>query len=237
MSRVIPFLATVALAISPFAVGFAQEKSVKPGVNEPFENPDVSEWVTKFEGESRETYQKRQEVIAACQLKPGMTVADVGAGTGLYTRLFADAVGKQGTVYAVGISPKFLAHIEASAKKMGVANVKTILGKDASAELQEASAEMVFICDTYHHFEYPARMMHSIHKALKPGGRVIVIDFIRVPGKSSEWVLSHVRTGQELVEQEIAECDFRKIAEIKDLLQENYVVVFEKAPRTRPRDQ
>jgi len=79
--------------------------------------------------------------------------------------------------------------------------------------------------------------MTSIHKALKPGGQVMVIDFIRVPGKSSEWVMSHVRASQELVEQEIAECGFKKTAEIKDLLQENYVVVFEKAPRTQPRDQ
>jgi hypothetical protein len=64
-----------------------------------------------------------------------------------------------------------------------------------------------------------------------------VIDFIRVPGESSEWVMSHVRAGQDLVEQEIAECGFQKTAEIKDLLKENYVVVFEKASGTRPRDR
>jgi ubiquinone/menaquinone biosynthesis C-methylase UbiE len=230
MSRLIRLLATVIIASTPLTAGFAQEASVKPGVNEPFKNPDVTEWVTRFEGESRETFQKRHEVVAACQLKPGLTVADVGAGTGLYTRLFAEAVGQDGTVYAVDISPKFLEHIEASAKKLGVSNVQTILGTDFSAKLPDASTDVVFICDTYHHFEFPARMMRSIHKALKPGGRVVLVDFARVPGKSSEWVMSHVRAGQEIVEQEIADCGFQKTAEVEDLLQENYIVVFEKVP-------
>lgn len=236
MSCVIRILAAVAIAFSPLA-GFAQDVSVKPGINDAFRNPDVAEWVTKFEGESRETYQKRREIVAACELKPGMTVADVGAGTGLYTRLFAQAVGKQGTVYAVDISPKFLEHIDASARTLGIDNVKTVRGTDVSAELPDASADVVFLCDTYHHFEFPARMMRSIHKALKPGGRVIVIDFARIPGKSSEWVMDHVRAGQELVEQEIAECGFRKTAEVKGLLQENYLIVFEKLTADRQPDR
>ena len=229
MVHISGFLAALVIGFAPQVAGVAQESSVKPGVNDPFRNPNVAEWVTKFEGESRETYQQRQEIVAACQLTPGMTVADVGAGTGLYTRLFAEAVGKEGTVYAVDISPKFLEHIEASAKKLGIANVTTVLGTDYSIELPEASADVVFICDTYHHFEYPERMMRSIHKVLKPNGRVVLIDFRRVPGKSSEWVMGHVRAGQELVEEEVCRCGFQKTAEIKALLQENYLVVFEKA--------
>jgi len=228
MSGPIRFLTVFAILFSPFAVGLAQEKSVKPGVNEPFKHADIAEWVTKFEGESRETYQKRLAIVKACNLKPGCAVADVGAGTGLFTRLFAEAVGKEGTVYAVDISPKFLEHIESSAKKTRVTNVKTILGTDYSAELPEASVDLVFICDAYHHFEFPMRMMHSIHKALKPGGRVVVIDFIRVPGKSTDWVMSHVRAGQDVVEQEITACGFTKSEKIDDILLENYFVVFEK---------
>jgi ubiquinone/menaquinone biosynthesis C-methylase UbiE len=229
MARIIRFLAVLVIVFMPLAACFAQDKSVRPGINDPFRSPNVVEWVTKFEGESREIYQKREEIVAACMLKTGMTVADVGAGTGLYTRLFAEAVGKEGTVYAVDISPKFLEHIESSAEKLGATNVKTILGTEFSVELPEASVGLVFICDTYHHFEYPAKMMQSIHKALKPGGRVVLIDFIRIPGESSEWVMGHVRAGQEWVEKEIAECGFRKTAEIKGLLQENYVVVLERA--------
>ncbi len=229
MARIIRYLAAITILVALPVVGVSQEKSVKPGVNDPFRNPNVAEWVTKFEGESRETYQKRQEIVAACKLKPGMVVADVGAGTGLYTRLFAEEVGKEGTVYAVDISPKFLEHIKASASNLGVTNVKTVLGTDYSVELPEASVDLVFICDTYHHFEYPARMMQSIQRSLKPSGCVVLIDFIRIPGKSSDWVMGHVRAGQELVEKEIFECGFQKTSEIQELLQENYVVMFEKA--------
>ncbi len=225
-------LRSIVLLACVFAMlpsGSAQEKSVRPGINDPFKNPDVKEWVTKFEGESREVYDKRKQVVAACKLKPGLAVADVGAGTGLFTRLFADEVQKEGTVYAVDISQKFLDHIAASAEKQNLKNIKTVLGTDMSAGLPEASVDVVFICDTYHHFEYPERMMASVHKALKPGGRVVVVDFHRTPGKSSDWALKHVRAGQDVVEKEIAGCGFRKAAEVKDLLKENYMVVFEKA--------
>ena len=74
----------------------AQEKSVKPGINKPYENPDVKEFVGKFETESREIYAKRKDIVERCKVKPGMAVADVGAGTGLFTRLFAEAVGPKG---------------------------------------------------------------------------------------------------------------------------------------------
>lgn len=227
---------TFGVLLMALAVGDAQETSVKPGINDSFKDPDITEWVTRFEGESRETFQKRKEIVAACRIEPGMNVADVGAGTGLFTRLFAEAVGKEGKVYAVDIAPKFLAHIRDSARKMGVTNVETILGTDYSAELPEGSIDVAFICDTYHHFEYPARMLASIHKALRPKGRMVVVDFMRVPGKSSEWVMSHVRAGQDTVEREIQACGFVKAIEVKDLLQENYTVVFVKSDQPPSRE-
>src|SRR5262245_45997847 len=100
--------ALVGLAVVPFVqLAAAQEKSVRPGINKPFENPDVPEYIGKFETESREIFAQRKEVLIACDLKPGMAVADVGSGTGLYTRLFAKQVGPKGRVYAVDIAPRF----------------------------------------------------------------------------------------------------------------------------------
>ena len=206
----------------------AQEKSVKPGINDAFRNPNVKEWVEKFEGESRETFEKRKEVVEACQIKPGQVIADIGAGTGLYTRLFAKEVDTKGKVYAVDISQKFLDHIDKSCQSLQLKNVKTILGKDTSPELPENSIDMAFICDTYHHFEFPYKMLSSIHQAMKPKGRLVIIDFIRVPGQSREWVLDHVRVGQDVVEQEITKSGFKKVNEVKSLFKENYFVVFEK---------
>lgn len=218
-------LLALAVLVDPLS---GQEKSVKPGINDQFRKPDVSKFVEKFEGESREVFDKREKVMAALELKPGMAVADVGAGTGLYTRLFARAVGNDGKVIAVDIAREFLDHIEKTAKDQNLNNISTILGKDISTELPANSVDMVYVCDTYHHFEFPTRVLDSIHKGLKDGGKLVIVDFIREPGVSREWILSHVRAGQAVVEKEITQAGFRKVGEKKDLLKENYFIVFEK---------
>ena len=210
------------------SLGFAQDKSVKPGINDSFRDPNVKEFLGRFEVESREVFIRRNEILAACQIKPGQTVADIGAGTGLFTRLFSQAVGKGGLVIAVDITQKFLDHIQQTSREAGQQNVQTLLCKTDSTELPPESIDMAFICDTYHHFEFPYKTMASLHRAMKPGGRVILVDFRRVDGKSSDWVLSHVRAGQEVFESEITRAGFQKLAEDHKLLKENYFVVFEK---------
>ncbi|MBN9121377.1 MAG: methyltransferase domain-containing protein [Planctomycetes bacterium] len=225
----------VAIVFALFAGACAwvagQEKSVKPGINDPFQNPDVEKFAKTFEGESREVFTRRDKVVGACQLKPGMVVADVGAGTGLYTRLFAKAVGADGQVFAVDIAPKFLEHVQKTCRDAGLKNVTPVLCNLDSVDLPTNSVDVAFVCDTYHHFEFPEKTMLSLHRALKPGGRVVVIDFRREPGKSSDWVLNHVRAGQDVVEKEITSCGFQKTDEVKELLKENYFVVFTKAAR------
>jgi ubiquinone/menaquinone biosynthesis C-methylase UbiE len=207
----------------------AQDKSVKPGINDPFKDPDVEKFQKTFEGESREIFVSRRQIVAACKLKPGMAVADVGAGTGLFTRLFAAEVGEKGKIYAVDIAAKFLDHIRKTCKEAKITNVETIQCTDRSCELRPDSIDLAFICDTYHHFEFPSRTMTTIHKALRRGGQVVVVDFQRIPGKSREWVLGHVRAGQEVVEKEIISAGFKKIAEEKIAgLKENYFVRFTK---------
>ncbi len=211
------------------ATTMAQETSVKPGINDAFRNPDAKEFTERFEVESREVYSRRKEIVAACEIKPGMAVADIGAGTGLFTRLFAEAVGPEGKVLAVDIAQNFLDHIEKSAREVGLKNVETVLASVDSTGLPPASVDLAFICDTYHHFEFPHKTMTSLHRALKPGGRVVLIDFRREPGRSTDWVLDHVRAGQHVFESEIIAAGFRKVSENADLLKENYFVVFEKA--------
>lgn len=206
----------------------SQDKSVNPGINDSFRDPDVEEFVGRFEVESRELYTRRQEIVAECRIQPGETVADVGAGTGLFTRLFSEAVGKEGRVIAVDISQKFLDHITATSRQAGQRNVDTLLATADSTGLPPASVDVAFICDTYHHFEFPLKTMASIERALKPGGRVILVDFRRIPGESTEWVLEHVRAGQGAFEREIREAGFVKVREESELLGENYFVEFRK---------
>ncbi|GEM_PF-3360102 len=105
---------TLVLGISFVSVVFAtaQEKSVKPGINKLLENPHLKDYLKKFERESREIAAKVKEIVAPCNLKPGMVIADVGAGMGLFTRKFAAEVGEKGKIYAVDISPTFLRPIK-----------------------------------------------------------------------------------------------------------------------------
>ncbi len=208
-----------------------QEKSVAPGINKPFEKPKVAEFQGKFEKEGREAFDHRDKIVAACQLQKGMAIADVGAGTGLFTRLFATAVGEKGQVFAVDISSEFVDHIQQSARQDGLKNIQGVVCQADSVKLPQGSVDLVFICDTYHHFEFPEKTMHSIHQALKPGGKVVVIDYRRIAGTSTDWVMSHVRAGQEVVEKEIAQCGFKRVREVSDLLKENYFIVFEKVDR------
>ncbi len=215
------------LIISLNWVVTAQEKSVNPGINDTFKNPNLNKFLKTFEGESREIYAFRNEIVKACKIKPGMTVADIGSGTGLFTRLFAKTVGPKGKVYAVDISPTFLEHVKKSAKEANLTQIETVLSKQTGPELPKESVDLIFICDTYHHFEFPQRTLEILHSTLKPEGRIVLIDFHRIEGKTSPKMMKHVRAGQEVFEREIIESGFKKTGEEK-LLKENYFVRFVK---------
>jgi len=221
-------LIPLVLLFSTLAV--AEELSVKPGINDKFLDPSlkVEEWTEKFETESREIFHLREKIVAAVGLKPGMKMADIGAGTGLFTLPFASAVGAEGKVYAVEISKKFVEHIRARALKNNAPNVETVLCTDRSVELPQHSIDLAFICDVYHHFEFPQASLASLHKALKPGGEIVLIDFKRIPGESSDFIMGHVRAGQEVFEAEVTAAGFEKVGELKDVLRENYFVRFRK---------
>src|SRR5262245_43538174 len=148
-----PTIAVVLITLVPWTTP-AQEKSVKPGINLPFISPDVGEFQKMFEVESREVFAKRSQIVAACKPKSGMVIADVGAGTGLFTRLFAAEVGADGQVYAVDIAPKFLEHIQKSSRQAGLRNVTPVLCNQDAVDLPANSVDLAYVCDTYHHFEF-----------------------------------------------------------------------------------
>ncbi len=222
------FAITIAFAwAGGVSVSSAQEQSVRPGINDNFRDPNPKEFVEKFEIESREVFAKRSEIVKLLKLKPTDTVADIGAGTGLFTRLFSTEV-KDGKVVAVDIAQRFLDHIEITCRENGIRNVETLKCTDTSTELPESSIDVAFICDTYHHFEYPQKTMGSLLKALKPGGRVVLVDFRRVEGESTAFIMSHVRADKDVFEKEIIEAGFQKVEEPTGLLKENYCLIFQK---------
>lgn len=214
------------------AEGTGAKPSVKPGINAEYLKPDLnaSNWVERFEREGREIYDQREAIVAAARIRPGMVVADIGCGTGLFTPMLSAAAGSRGKVYAVDIVADFLRLVGRRAEEAGLGNVETVLCTERSVELPAGSVDRAFICDVYHHFEYPADSLASLHRALRRNGEVLLIDFKRVPGVSSEWVLNHVRAGQEVVTAELEAAGFRKVEEVP-LLKDNYVLRFRKAGR------
>ncbi len=216
MRRFVVALATlfVMVSILPTLAQEPKAKSKGKGQHEPlnkkFEDPKlkVDDYIKRFEAESREVAGKKAEVIALCGPKPGMVVADVGAGTGLYAFPFAEKVAPGGTVYAVDISPAFLKYLGDQAKERKLDGVlKPIKGGQDTTNLPEGKVDLVFICDTYHHFEKPRAMLDSIFKALKPGGQVVVIDFDKNPGASA-FIKEHARAEKEVYFQEFAAAGF-----------------------------
>lgn len=207
------------------------ESSIRPGINKKFTDPnlDVDAFVERFEIESREIYVARERILSACEIEKGDVIADVGAGTGLFTRMFSVAAGDQGWVFAVDVAPRFIEHINQEAIKLELDNITGVLCAVNSVNLPANSVDVVFVCDTYHHFEYPKSTMHSIRRALKKDGHLIVIDFERIPGTSREWLLDHVRAGKSVFRGEIEASGFVLESEKKiDGFQENYFLKFRK---------
>lgn len=201
------------------------ETSVAPGINRHYENADYQQWVGTFERAGREVYDKRAEIVAAAQLRPGMVVADIGAGTGLFTRLFAREVGPAGRVYAVDIVPEFVTNTVRTARAEQLTNVEGVINTPTDVKLAPQSIDLAFVCDTYHHLEFPQSMLASLHRALRPGGRLVVIDYEKVAGRSSSWVMGHVRADKATVIREIEAAGFRFVGEER-LLQDNYFLRF-----------
>ena len=222
-------LLAAACAADPYAPS-AGETSVKEGINDGFlaEDANVEQWVARFEDDERRDIAKcRDGIVAALDLVEGLAIADVGAGTGLFLEPFTAAVGAGGRVYAVDISAAMVEHMAARIAERGWSQAEAVLCTEKSAELPRASVDLVFICDTYHHFEYPQHTMASLRKALRPGGRVAIVDFIREPG--NDWVMNHVRCGQEDVIAELEAAGFRYTGEREVAgLTSNYLIFFER---------
>ena len=127
------------------------------------------------------------------------------------------------------IAPRFLRHISELSRTDGVRNLKTVLCSERSVRLPVNSVDLVFICDAYHHFEFPQSTLGSIHDALRDGGALVVIDFERIPGTSREFILNHVRAGKADFRAEIEAAGFAFEREVAVAgFKENYLLRFRK---------
>ncbi len=226
--KLIPTSLALAMCVIVSAAA-AQEQSLKPGVNKKYTNPDIQKTTKSLESENRGIFKHREDIMALLELRPGLDVADVGAGTGFFSRMMAKEVGPDGTVYAVELSPNFVENLEAIATKESLPNLKPVQCNERSTTLPAESVDLVFICDTYHHIEFPYHTLGSIHQALRPAGQLFIVDFERIKGITPESQYQHVRCGKGTVTDEVKDAGFDFIEEMP-LMKEQWIREFRKRP-------
>jgi len=203
----------------------AQDKSIRPGINEFWEKPDMEQAVDLLEREHPIIFEYRHAIVAALGLERGAAVADVGAGTGFLAMLLARAVAPRGVVYAQDISQEALDHVVKEAARQGITNIEPVLGGHRSTKLAADSVDVVITVRVYHHFEYPVKMLASIKAALRPDGRFVVIDHERIKGVSSDQHYEHFRAGKGTFTDESLDAGFVLEKELP-LLPDHYFLVF-----------
>src|SRR5262249_36023488 len=129
-----------------------------------------------FPRTQRDTWQRPVKVMEDLSIRAGSTVADVGAGGTYFSFRLAARVGPKGKVYAQDMDEKALAQIRESSRKENITQIETIQGAQEDPKLPESSLDAILVVDSYHHFTHADAMMAGLHRALKPGGRLGVID-------------------------------------------------------------
>ena len=133
-----------------------------------------ADWLERPERESEENLEGALEALS---LKPGMTVAEVGAGTGYVSLRMAQRVGPSGKVYANDLQPEMLTLLRQNASKKGLHNVQTILGGEADPKLPAGQMDLIIMVDVYHELSQPQKMLRKIREALKPDGRLVLLEY------------------------------------------------------------
>lgn len=205
--------------------------SVRPGINADFLAADLdpAAMQARFTREDRDVWLHRDAILAAFAARLGDAVLDLGAGTGAFAAPLAAAVGPAGTVYALDLAPPFVTLLTALARDARLKQLRAGLCTPTATGLATASLDRALACDTYHHLEHPQAMLADLQRALRPGGELFVVDFDKIPGRSRDWILGHVRADREQVTAEITAAGFVLVETCDCDLAENYALRFVRA--------
>lgn len=138
---------------------------------------DVAKWTKVFDDPGRDEWQKPRELVAALSLHPGMRVADLGAGTGYFSRYLSSAVGEEGTVFAVDPEPNMIVYLRQRAEQERTANVVPVLASTDAPRLPAGSIDLVLVVDTYHHIDRRREYFRQLRRSLTRHGRVAIVDW------------------------------------------------------------
>lgn len=201
----------------------------KANINEKYLDPqcNAEEWNKAFETKEKDTVLYQKQILARLPLKEGDTVADVGAGTGVFEASLSRLVGKSGKVYAVDIAPAFIPFMKRRFEKEGLINVEVVQGKSDRTTLKENSVDLILVVDTYHHFDHPESMLADFKRILKENGYMVVIDFKR-DQKASQWILDHVKKDEEQYIREISRSGFHFLRAENIPFKESFQLTFKK---------
>jgi len=167
IDRLVAYLRTLR-TLWPLNPGLVERDIAPASENAPF-----------FNRPQRDKEERPEQLLSALQIRPGATVADIGSGTGYFTWRLAQHVGKQGKVYAVDVQQSMLDLTKAAVAAHKLSNVEYVLATKSSPRLPERSVDFVFIAYAYHEFGDPDAVMAAIRRALKPGGRVLVLEYAK----------------------------------------------------------
>jgi ubiquinone/menaquinone biosynthesis C-methylase UbiE len=131
-------------------------------------------WLDRPEREAEEAPSR---AIRALKIEPGQTIADIGAGSGYYSLLLSKAVGPQGRVFATDIQPEMLAIVKSKIDAQAIGNVQLVLGTETETKLPDSSVDLGIMVDVYHELQQPQLFLRSVKRALKPGGRLVLVEF------------------------------------------------------------
>lgn len=178
----------------------------------------------------RPSVEHTTDLMSSLELRPGDAVADIGTGVGYLLPYLVARVGARGSVIAEDIYPDFLAKAQERISAAGWKNVRTVPGTEHDPKLPLARLDVALLLDTYHHLNYPAEMLRHIRRALKPDGRLVIVEYYRSrkhPGASAEDLRTHIRLDRDEVVAEVQANKFHFVRQF-DHLPHEYVLMFSK---------
>ena len=154
--------------------GHPQHEKHSPAHHHSFAKP--AHWAKKWEGSERDEQQKPKDVMDHCGIKKGMTVVDLGAGTGYFTPYLSDRVTENGIVYALDVEQKMISWLKNKVEHLNLKNIRTRLVQPADPMLDDASIDLILIVNVWHHIDHRTQYLEKLKRALKPSGRLCIVE-------------------------------------------------------------